>query len=76
MVRCHPKKVCGTVAVLENSTHKLICSSSFGNFGGCKGQILMELGYNTLLETFKENNLRKIGFLKLLTKENLFGCFH
>ena len=29
-----------------------------------------------LLEKFKENNLRKVDFLKLLTKENLLGCFH
>ena len=29
-----------------------------------------------LLVKFKENNLGKIGFLKLLTKENLFRCFH
>ena len=32
-----------TVVVLENSTQKLTCSSSFGNVGGCKGQILMGL---------------------------------
>ena len=25
---------------------------------------------------FKENNLAKVNFLKLLTKENLFECFH
>ena len=29
-----------------------------------------------LLEKFKENNLKKIELLKLLTKENLLGCFH
>ena len=28
------------------------------------------------VEKFKDNNLAKVSFLKLLTKENLFGCFH
>ena len=38
---------------------------------------IMELGYihvglhqGALLEKFKENNVAKVGFLKLLTKEN------
>ena len=57
---------------------KLTCSSSFGNVGGCKRQDFNGTGLHqgALLEKFKENNLRKIGFLKLLTKENLLGCFH
>ena len=75
---CHSneatQKLCGTVVVLEVH-RKLTSSSSFGNFGGCKIQILMEY-QRPLLEKFKENNLGKIGFLKLLTKENLFRCFH
>ena len=29
-----------------------------------------------LLKGFKESNLAKFSFLKLLTKENLLGCFH
>ena len=29
-----------------------------------------------LLKEFKENNLAKVNFLKLLTKENLLECFH
>ena len=29
-----------------------------------------------LLEKLKENNVEKVSLLKLLTKENLFVCFH
>ena len=40
----------------------------------------MELGYTKKLylkiEKFKENNLPKVSFLKLLTKENPLECFH
>ena len=38
------QKFCGTVVVLEVH-RKLTCSSSFANVGGCKGHILMKLGY-------------------------------
>ena len=57
---------------------KLTCSSSFGNVGGFKGSNFNGpvLHQGALLEKFKENDLRKIGFLKLLTKENLLACFH
>ena len=34
------------------------------------------LHQGNLLEKFKENNLEKVSFLKLLTKENLLGCFY
>ena len=34
------------------------------------------LHQGALLEKFQENNLEKIGFLKLLTKENFLGYFH
>ena len=44
-----------------------LCGSNFNETG---------LHHGTLLETFKENNLIKIGFLELVTKENLLGCFH
>ena len=46
---------------------KLTCGSSFCNVGRCKTQNLMEhLG--DLTEKFKENNLPKASFLKLLAK--------
>ena len=35
-----------------------------------------ELHHGDLLEKFKENNLAKVRFLKLQTKENLLECFY
>ena len=61
----------------SRSTQKINLQQFYGNVGGCKAQILMELGYiRELYLNSLESNLGKIGFLKLLTKENLPGCFH
>ena len=46
------------------------CRLKDPNFNGTK------LHQVDLLEKFKENNLAKVNFLKLLTKENLLGCWH
>ena len=61
------KKICGTVVVLEIH-RKLTCGSSLPQLTG--------LHQGDLLEMFKEKNLGKVGFSKLLTKENLLVCFH
>ena len=41
--RLQDQQMFAGVVVLENSKQKLTCSSSFGNVGGCNGQIFMEL---------------------------------
>ena len=56
------QKLCGTVIVLEIH-RKLTCYSSLREFIG--------LRQGALLQTFKDNNLAKVSFLKLLKKENL-----
>ena len=78
MVRYHPKKKCGTVVVLENSTHKINLQQFFWQCWKLQGSNFNGTGLHqgTLVEKFKENSLRKIDYLKLLTKENLLGCFH
>ena len=57
------QKLCETVAVLEIH-RKLTCSSSFGNVGGCKAQILMELGYikELHLKILRRTILEKLAF--------------
>ena len=61
------------VVILEIH-RKLTCGSSFCIVGSCKIQIAMENWATT--GSFNENNLGKVSFLKLQTKENLLGCFH
>ena len=61
------QKLCGREVVLE-IPRKLTCASSFCNVGGRTTQILMELS------STKMNNLAKVSFLKLLTKENVLAC--
>ena len=66
------QKLCGGL-VAQKLLRKLTYASSFCNVVGCKSQISMELGYakGDLLEKFKEKNLAKASFLKLLTQENV-----
>ena len=64
---CHSneaaQKLCGTVVVLEVH-RKLTCSISFSNVGGCKTQILMELGYirELYLKSLRRTILEKSAF--------------
>ena len=78
IVRYQPKKVCETVVALENSTQKINLQQFLWQCWKLQGSNFNGTGLHqgALLEKFKENNLRKIGFLKLLTKKNLLGCFH
>ena len=61
------QEICETAVTLEIHG-KLTCSSSLRQFSG--------LHQAAVLEKFNENNLAKVSFLKLLTKENLLFCCH
>ena len=74
-----PQKLCRIVVFLE-IPRKLTCGSFFCRFIFVVFQdpnfILTGFHHGDLFERFKEDNLAKVSFLKLLTKENLLGCFH
>ena len=78
IVKYQPKRVCGTVVVLKNSTQKINLQEFFWQCWKLYGSNFNETGLHqgALLGKFNENILRKIGFLNLLTKENLLGCFY
>ena len=62
----------------SRSTQKFNLQQLFWQYWRLQGSNFNGTGLHqgALLETLMENNLGKIGFLKLLTKENLLGCFH
>ena len=70
IVRYHPKKVCGTVVVLENSTHKINLQQFFWQCWRLYGSNFNGTGLHqrALLEKFMEKNRRKIGFFKVTNK--------
>ena len=60
-----------------NTPRKLTCSSFFAMLEVVRHNFNETgLRQGDLLENFKENNLARVSFLQLLSKENLLECFH